>query len=417
MKKSQLDKLVEKTREGIRKSLVVRKGRFDTSEDGVAAKHVPIVKYHKQEKAEGKVLEFQKMSDDLYLTSTILGKKPQELRLFKQFTNLFEDESELAKAMATGSSGSGSQWIPTDFSSQLIEEVKTERRLPAAFMSMDMPSNPFKIPGKSDTSTSRLASSENTAVSGSNPTTVNVTLDAVKLMTYIQISTEMSEDAVVAILPILRKDIVDSLVDAEENAIINGDNSGTHMDSDVTDSSDQRKAWKGLRKHAIEQSYTRDLSTFNADNLALMKSDMGKYGVDPNKLVWCFGPVGYAKLLTLKDSQNNPVLITLDKVGPKATILTGQVGILFGSPVIVSDQVRENLNASGYYDGSTTSYTVCFLARRDGFIVGNRRNVTVKQKEEPTTDSLDIVASVRKDFEPRYAIASNQVVTLGIKIS
>lgn len=416
MTKNELDALIAGQREKLKKAIVVRKGKFG-DDSGLSKQDKAIFNIHKREQATGATLEFQKRADDLYLAATILGKDAKDLNLYKSLSEFITGDSELSKAMDTTSSGSGLEWIPTNFSSSLIDEVKLARVVAAIFPRVMMPTDPFKLPSKTAGSTARLISTENTAPVASNPTTGNIVLNAIKLMTYVPLSTEMTEDSVIAILPLVRSDIVESLVDAEENAILNGDDSGTHMDSDVTVATDQRKSWKGLRKYSIANSHVRSLATFNADNLALMKADMGKYGVDPKKLTWIFSAAGYAQLLTLKDSQNNAVLITMDKVGPQATIMTGQVGILFGSPVLVSQFIREDLNASGYYDATTATETVVHLVFNAGFVIGDRRAITVKQDEVIKTDSIDVVASVREAFMPRYDITSEAIVMTGIALT
>jgi len=52
------------------------------------------------------------------------------------------------------------------------------------------------------------------------------------------------------------------------------------------------------------------------------------------------------------------VVRTVDKYGQFATVLNGELGKIDGIPVIVSEKIRENLNASGVYDGTTTTKTL-----------------------------------------------------------
>lgn len=407
MKKKDAQKIVDNAV----KNIIKRKGLFDTSNNEPAE----VLALHKRETQDEKVIEFQKKADDLLIVSAALGKSPKELNLYKSFRNFLED-SELAKAMGTTTAGSGLEWIPTDFSADLINKFELAKKVAGLFTEINMPTDPFKLTQKTAFSSAKLGS-ENTAPTASQPTTANVSLDAKKLIVFSEMSYEIDEDSIIAMLPVIREDIVASLARGYDNALLNGDDSGTHMDSNVTAADDVRKAWKGLRKFCVANSYTRDLSTFNFDNIVLMKQDMGVYGVDPMSLTWIASTTSYSKLLTLRDSQNNNVLITMDKVGPRATVLTGQVGSLLGSPVIVSEEQQVNLNDSGVYDGTTTDKTVLMLVRRDGFTTGSKRSIMVEQDKNISAQTIQLVSSMRKAFIDRYPIATNRTVNMGIKIS
>ena len=410
MKKSEADALIAKRVEEFKKSVVLRKGQFATNPQNAS-----IIQLHKSRSTDEKVIRFQKAADDLFIVSTLMGCRPQELKLYKSFSQHLQ-ETELAKAMTTGGAGSGAEWIPTDFSSDLIDMVQLELRVAALFPRINMPTDPFKIPAKSAFSTARLGV-ESTSPTVSSVGTAQISLSAIKLIDWVPVSYELDEDSIVAILPIVKQDIAESIARAEENATLNGDTTGTHMDSDVTDAEDQRKAWKGLRKLSIANSYTLDLSTFNADKLSDMMVLMGKYGATPSKLAWVVGTKVQGKFRMLKDGASNPLMTTIDKIGPRATILTGMVGELFGAPVITSEFIREDLNASGVYDGSVQLYTCLHLVRTDGFIYGDRRKMMVETDRDVKAQNIDIVASSRMIMEPRFAIASNKIVYTGIKIS
>lgn len=411
MKQSELDKLLEKRADDIVKKVVKRRGSFISDSRG--ENYLDI---HKRRTTDAKIIEFQKRADDLFLTAAILRKPAKELNLYKSFRG-FVDESELAKAMDSVTSGSGADWVPTDFSDQLIEKVQLARKVAAIFPRIDMPTDPFKMPGKSSFSTAKLQTSENTAVTATNVGTRNVTLNAIKLVTEVDVSMELIEDSIIAILPTVREDIVNAINRAEEDALINGDTATPHMDSDTTATDSPRKSWIGLRGHAVDQSYTTTLSTFNFDNIVGMKKNMGIYGVDNNMLVWIAGIASWSKLLSLRDSQNNNVLITMDKVGPKATVLTGQVGVLLGSPVLVSEFVREDLNTAGVFDPTAATKTTFMLVRKDGFVIGDRRKMLVEQFHDVQKQQDQLVASIRQDFQPRYDITTERVVELGVAVA
>ena len=194
----------------------------------------------------------------------------------------------------------------------------------------------------------------------------------------------------------------------KEDAIINGDTSGT-FDADTVANIDSRLAWDGLRIYAHKGSYDMvDLSTFSTSNLLAMRSLMGKYGVNPNKLAWIVSVKGYSKFLSL------PETMTMDKYGPKATILTGEQGKFLGSPIIVSEAVREDLNDTGVYDGTTTTYTEVILVYTPAFVLGTLKDVRFEPYRDPSVGNR-LYASIRADFQPRFD--SEPTCVIGVKVS
>jgi hypothetical protein len=89
--------------------------------------------------------------------------------------------------------------------------------------------------------------------------------------------------------------------------------------------------------------------------------------------------------------------------------------------VIVSDYVREDLNASGVYDGATTNRTLALTVNRRAFVVGQRRGITVATNgyllrdttvvEEPhaEADQRIIKATMRLAFASRLPAGSEAV--------
>jgi HK97 family phage major capsid protein len=327
-----------------------------------------------------------------------------------------EEASALRKAMDTATSEEGLEWIPTGFSSELIQKVKLALKVAALHSRIAMPMNPFKLPIDGADAAAYLAaeSTSDTAakITASTPGTKNVTFDAVKLACRVLVSTELEEDSVVAILPLLRDKIVQALAEAQENATINGDTAATHQDGDVTDAADVRKAWDGYRKLAIVSAKV-SLSTFNIAGLRTLRASMSKYGVNPNNLAWIAGVKVFHKLLSLAEA------LTVDKYGANATILSGELAKLDGIPVIVSEFVREDLNASGVYDGVTTNRTVLPLVYRPAFLYGDRRAITLRVSQELYMESdQDVaIATQRLDFQPVQDASAEPIVALGYNIT
>jgi len=358
------------------------------------------------------VSEFQKWQDDVLILSTLLSKtypsqdvcNPRTLKTWKKGERRF---SKFIKAMSD-TSGSGQDWIPTLFSSQLIDVFHLEQRVEALFDAIDpMPSDPFKIPIVSSEGSIKIiaesTSDSASKITATTPGTSNITLETTKLGIRMVFSEELSEDSIIPIMPFLKRHLGKIMALGMEDAIINGDTSTTHMDTDVTSATDPRKAWNGLRAISwdVNAAGTTTALDVAGAQLALVhvrtiRGYLGKYGADPSNLVYITSPTGALQVMSITE------LVTLDKYGPNATILKGEVGRIDNVPVVISEKVRENLNGSGFYDSTSTDKTLLLCVFRPGFCVGTRRKMTLKTFTDIQTDQQILVGLMRKEFETYY---------------
>ncbi|MGD9518901.1 MAG: phage major capsid protein [Armatimonadota bacterium] len=353
----------------------------------------------------------QKANDELYLLSKLTGRPATRLKYFEQL----QDRGLMAKALATTASGAGAEWVPQGFSARLVGAVQAELRLSGLHDHIVMPTKSYQLPVEGADPTPYLTA-ENNEITDSNIGTANVVLDAVTVGARQVFSAELGEDSVVPILPRLQVQLARALARGIENAMVNGDVSATHMDSDVTEASDVRKAWRGYRKQALTHSAANaDLSTLTADSLLSIKKALGSYALDPAECVWVVGTSVFNRLLLLRDSGDNPMVSTVDKYGPQATLVSGELGRLFGIPVVVSPLVREDLNAGGVYDGTTKTKTVLFLVNRRAWVLGDRRRITLETDKNIASQQLQLVVTWRGDFA--HCFGTKATVGMGYNIT
>jgi len=388
-----------------------RKAEFAMDVEGNIGSKEPLMK---MSTTDPKIRELQRYNDELMILKTLMPLRPvSSFRIYKRFQN-FLSTSELLKAMTTGGAGEGAEWVPTGFSSDLIDMIKLKLVVAAQHPRVRMPTDPFKIPGKKSSSTAYLKTEA--VAPGSGETSVvgtrQIILDAKTLIAYVPCSYELSEDSIVPLLPMIKGDIVQALADAEENATINGDTAGSHMDSDVTNAKDQRKAWNGYRKLVLDGA-KQDLGTFNAENVMKVRTGMGKYGANPAAISWISSVLGLGKLMLMKDSSGNLIFLTRDKYGEDAVVVKGELGKCFGSPLLVSEFVRDDLNASGVYDGTTTNKSILLCVRREAFVYGDRRAVLVETDKDIKAQTIDLVSSQRIDFKDRIDATTERIVGMG----
>lgn len=153
-----------------------------------------------------------------------------------------------------------------------------------------------------------------------------------------------------------------------------------------------------------------NLDTFALHSIRRMRQAMGVFGVDPAQLVFLTSMSVYHKMLNLDQ------VTTVDKYGPNATVLRGELGKLDGVPIVISEFARADLNASAVYDGVTTDRSILQLIRKDQFKIGNRREFRLESDRDITTGVNILVASQRLHFRDVAPYASNKIAAMGYNI-
>lgn len=383
-----------------------------TGGGGFNLKHV-----HKAVPQSALEYEFQLAADGCYMAHAVLKASNQGglRRDSKAYKHLQKLARMVRKALETGTASAGGDFVPTGFSRSLLELVRLDLMVAGLHDRINMPTNPYPLPLEgADANAYLVAESTNDDTTGASATkfpaatagTAKITLTAKKFGVRSVWSDEVDQDSIIPIQEFARKKLARAMADAQEEATLNGDITGTHQDSDVTAATDRRKAWSGYRK-LTESGAKVDAS--NADpsliKMRNVRMNMGKYGVNPKNLAWVSGIIGWNKLL------NIPEIQTVDKYGQFAVVLTGELGRIDGIPVMISEFVREDLNASGVFDDTTEDRTVMHLVNRNGWLYGDRAGITLKTAEVIDTDQMIMVVKQRTIFS--RAQASGQK-TLGM---
>jgi len=363
--------------------------------------------------------EFQQEADFVTILDAICqSRRFKELPEKVEDTHFYRDRfAPFAQAMDTGTAAEGLEFVPKELSGDLIERINLQLRVAALFPMIQMPTNPFEIPGKAVARQRLGAKIEEIADTGQakflavTPGSRKITLTAKKFAGRALISREAEEDAIVAMLPFIRDELVDFLAADHEDAIVNGDDAAPHLDSDVTDytdPSDPRTNWNGLRflTQAAQKTDVSNVAPTVLNSLRANRKKMGKYGVSIADLAHLCSISAYLQLL------NDTNVYTVDKYGPGATILAGELGRADGTPLIVSEYVRQDLNASGVFDGVTTNRTQILTVHRRGWLSGEKRGMTVEVLRElyAESDQDAVIISRRLAFVSRFPNATEGVV-------
>lgn len=355
------------------------------------------------------IKDLHEFNDDLYMLCTLTKQAPQFLDAFSSFEKRW---SELAKALNTQTTGSGLDWIPTGFSTTMIDMIEIKSVVASLFKTIVMPTNPYTYPIKISHGTAykgvEPTSDSPSMYKTSNIGTDNLTFTAVKLIANYDLSEEMTEDAVVPILPVLKEDMAEAQARGEDQAIINGDTSTTHLDTGYTvDNDDARRCWNGLRDMTIS-TLKQDGSTWSTSaGLSLfraLREDMKIYGLKSNDLAIL------ANTNMIGKFKNVAEVTTVEKIGSVATIIDGEIKKFDGVQIVPTEILEENQNASGIYDGTTETLTQYLLVHKPSFWRGMRRSFTLDFVRKPLTGMEYLVSTTRKQWKPIRNSATQPLV-------
>lgn len=321
----------------------------------------------------------------------IVGKAPVEVQ------RIFADTS-----------GVGAEWIPDEMLPTLERNLTGQRRVAGAFQTMNLPNKvnllPYLTTGFRPYIKAAATADDPGSYTSSSMVTEQRTITAGGFAVRAQIYDDAEEDSIIAVLPTVTAELTQALIDGEEDAILNGD-TGTHQDTALASwntrgrwgatglggAADHRRAWIGLRARAFDVTNTLDRSTFTAATLLADRATLDSpHGVDGSLVIITSPEAYFAKLQAMDEVQ------TMD-VFPQPTIVSGQLGMVYGMPIIISEFLSGDMPATGLYTTSGTSSSM-LIVNRDRFKIGMRRGSSIEVDKDITRGTHQMVATVRETF-------------------
>ena len=278
------------------------------------------------------------------------------------------------------------KWLAEQFTNDLIERMTLLGGIPTLFSAFTIPDSvqSLSVPQKTAALKAYLIAPAQDAIQ-SLIGSAKITFEAKRLVTLAISADQANDETVVATIELIKNDIAKALVNALENTIINGDTSTTaNINGDTVQGSnnDQLKTFDGLRRITEDRNATTPSTldfggTVTLDKLVTLRAMMGKEGLKQSDLVYIMSPAVYFKLLA---TGTLPEMLTVDKYGASATVLTGEVAKIHAIPVIVSEFVTETLGADGHQvDGTDGEKSVILLVNRTMFATASRGTARYEQ--------------------------------------
>lgn len=365
---------------------------------------------------------FHRLNDNACLVGAIMAPgRPDQMAAQRaaviKETRTFKRASKFLRAMDTVNATEGLEWIPAPFSATFIREFRLPLVLANLFPSLRFASKTLTVPTEGAAVVATYVPETQTVVSAfvsteQTPVTGQLVLTPKKYKGRTQVSREVTEDSIIAILPYVSNSVQYSIGWAWEYALLTGQATGTHFDTNITASTDARKSVNGLRYFAdsIRSTDGVDGSSFNVGVIQNCRAKMGKYGINPIDLALICSIKGYLTRLLNKTEMEE--VYTVDKYGANAVVVTGELAKVLGIPIVVSPAYPDNLAATGRYDGAVTSQTSMLLANRNMFLQGIRRDIEVFTEQDIQNDVYQIVAYARWDVQPVVTPTTGTAVTV-----
>ncbi len=339
--------------------------------------------------------------------------------------------------------GGGAEWIPTLFSGRMLEKFRLELRLLQFFFSFDMPSNPWVLPvqladlqayrikglagvsgdpGASEKLFDGRLSKANSAIT----VTGKVQFDAKGVGARLIAERFLTEDSIVPILPFIAMALPQALANGAENAALNGDTTGTHMDNDIQVATNTaelpERLFRGMRRHAMSLTGTAppkiDNSGARLDTDALWKAGigklvgrMGKWGVNRSDLLCIMSTsVGSGQVPYIEAFR------TAYAVGSLASVFNASVGVapIDGMNPVVSEFQREDLAATGFNtNAGPNTFTSVIVTNKRAWWLGNLRRMEIETLRElyAEQDAIEMLAKVRYAWNSPYGVSATDYHT------
>lgn len=325
-------------------------------------------------------------------------------------------QSILEKAGVSYTAGT-SLGIDQTVSQGIEEEIQLELRLASLFREMPVESQSTVVPLQTDTSYATWGNGDDeTLIDANDGSGTGVTnrggstntfavnqkvLKVDRLISTSFLDNYIDEKVLINIMPMLTQSIARAHARAVDKAILQGNSPGniaglggsTGITGMATDS--------GVDWGDADNLGGAQFTSFSAAMLNKARNAMGVYGLNPGELVYVVSQDHYYDLL------NDSEFTTVDEVGSDMALRrVGQVGMVFGSPVVVSDNFSADVE-----DG----FGGAFVVNPSNFVIPRLRGITVEQDYEVSKQRRLLVATQHLGFDELFDGAAGKSAAVYVK--
>ena len=218
----------------------------------------------------------------------------------------------------------------------------------------------------------------------------DTTMLAHKLASKEYIAYEEEENSIIPLVPIINDAIVRRMARSSDKALLRGLGSGAT--DPLVGICTAAAATGGVAQTTLSIGGADKVTVAS---LQTTRRGLGLWGTNPMDIVYIVSNDAYFDLL------EDPDFRTMDLVGEKATILTGQIGTVNGSPVLIS----------GEFEAKAASKHAAVALNSTNFIVGTLRSLMLEKDRDVINQTNVLVSTRRMAFKQMLANQGTSVLT------
>ena len=295
--------------------------------------------------------------------------------------------------------------IDVNVSQAFEEEVRLEQKVAPLFREIQVASGATVLPIAPDTENANFNATglettanllEESGASDNNYNVNRVLLQAFRLVSGTFIANDTDEQVVISVLPIITSALARAHAKAIDSAILLGNSSFVGLVGGAgTDGSGSFLAADSALVTDPDASGTSDAVT--SGNLLSIRSEMGKYGMNPADVAYIVGIDQYYNLIA--DAGFSDV----SEVGSDLALKRlGVVGAIYGSPVIATDALAQGTKEAGAFTG-----TAALAVNVRNYVIPRLKGVSIETDYEVAGQRTAIVASQSLGFNELVAGVTN----------
>ncbi len=266
----------------------------------------------------------------------------------------------------------------TEVSLRMEEEVRRQLVVSPILRQVAMQTNVMKMPLNPEAGYGTWVTNAQFGTNASSGATgthqlYEITLSAYKVATREYMNYEEEEDSLIVLMPIVRDAMIRRVAKSVDKAFLLGAGAGADP-------------VQGLAMYDAASAVTSAVAnTATVANMIALRRDLGAWGLNPAEVTYIVSTDIYYDLL------EDATFQTVDKIGDRATLRTGQIGSIANSPVLVSAQFPTK--AAGAANGTVNIGAIA--VNTSNFIVGNQRGLRMDTQDLVETQQKVLVASLR----------------------
>jgi hypothetical protein len=332
------------------------------------------------------------------------------------------------KALSSTGSGTGDELVPTNFASELWEDVHLANVLVSNLTRVPMTSNPQTMPNALGDVTF-YKGAENVAVTASDPATSNQDLTVTELVAEVDWSYTLEEDAIVAMMPAVRQTLTRNAAEYMDGFAYRADSTATSSNYNTSTSPPASAWYLSDGQDGIVHQWMLDNTGMQTNHNAALTDVflrtslnlMGKYAANPRDLLLVMDINTYLMGMLDATTSNAPGTFLVDQsaVG-YSIIVNGQIASYRGIPIVIPTMAVKTTTAGTISDTAASNvdghYTIL---NRTQWRVGFLRDLLIEVDRDIQKRQTIMVLSFREAIGCRgtRSAATHTVGGYGVTIT